>query len=32
MLSSSGVFGAPVPVAADADPQTRLLSLLGRRR
>jgi uncharacterized protein (TIGR03086 family) len=32
MLRASGVFGTPVPVAADADPQTRLLALLGRRR
>ncbi len=27
---SSGLFGPAVPVAADADPQTRLLALLGR--
>jgi uncharacterized protein (TIGR03086 family) len=28
---SAGVFGDNLPVAADADPQTRLLALLGRR-
>ena len=26
-----GAFGEPVPVGADADPQTRLLALVGRR-
>lgn len=31
-LAASGVFGAPVPVAEDADPQTRLLGMMGRRR
>ena len=29
-LQQSGVFGAPVPTAADADLQTRLLGALGR--
>lgn len=29
-LASSGVFAPPVPVPADADPQTRLLALTGR--
>src|SRR5687768_7894270 len=32
MLRASGVFGAHVPVAADAAEQTKLLALLGRRR
>lgn len=27
----SGVFAAPVPVPADADPQSRLVAMLGRR-
>jgi uncharacterized protein (TIGR03086 family) len=31
-LSSSGLFAPPVPVAMDADPQTRLLATLGRTR
>jgi uncharacterized protein (TIGR03086 family) len=31
MVRGSGVFGDAVDVAADADPQTRLLALLGRR-
>lgn len=26
----AGIFAAPVPVASDADPQTRLIALLGR--
>ncbi|MFE0462008.1 TIGR03086 family metal-binding protein [Kitasatospora sp. NPDC058965] len=30
-LSDTGYFDPPVPAAADADPQTRLLALLGRR-
>jgi uncharacterized protein (TIGR03086 family) len=30
-LAASGLFAAPLPVAADADAQTRLLALLGRR-
>ncbi|MFD7530531.1 TIGR03086 family metal-binding protein [Streptomyces sp. NPDC059849] len=30
-LSQSGLFDAPVETAPDADPQTRLLALLGRR-
>jgi uncharacterized protein (TIGR03086 family) len=30
MLAGSGMFGSPVRIAADADPQTRLLSQLGR--
>lgn len=29
-LSASGLFAPPIPVADDADPQTRLLALLGR--
>jgi uncharacterized protein (TIGR03086 family) len=29
-LQASGAFGTPVDVPADADPQTRLLGLLGR--
>lgn len=28
---SAGVFGEDLPVAADADPQTRLLAMLGRQ-
>src|SRR6266568_1201688 len=28
---SAGVFGEDLPVSADADPQTKLLALLGRR-
>jgi uncharacterized protein (TIGR03086 family) len=28
---SAGVFGENLPIAADADPQTRLLALVGRR-
>jgi len=31
-LAASGMFGTPVQTAADADPQTRLLALLGRQR
>ena len=31
MLVASGLFGEAVPVADDADPQTRLLAVLGRR-
>jgi uncharacterized protein (TIGR03086 family) len=31
MLRASGMFGADEPVAVDANPQTRLLALLGRR-
>ncbi|MFB6875048.1 TIGR03086 family metal-binding protein [Streptomyces sp. NPDC056323] len=30
-LSQSGLFAAPVKTAPDADPQTRLLALLGRQ-
>jgi uncharacterized protein (TIGR03086 family) len=30
MIQGSGEFGSEVPVAADADPQTRLLAVLGR--
>jgi uncharacterized protein (TIGR03086 family) len=30
MLQGSGAFGTPVDIAADADPQTRLLAALGR--
>ena len=30
MLSKSGHSGAPTPVAADADEQTRLIALTGR--
>ena len=30
-LHASGLFDDPIPTAADADPQTRLLGLLGRR-
>lgn len=30
-LASTGLFDPPVPVAEDADTQTRLLALLGRR-
>ncbi|WP_440901108.1 hypothetical protein [Actinosynnema sp.] len=29
--SGSGLFADPVPVGADADAQTRLVALLGRR-
>src|SRR6266566_3223057 len=29
-LASTGLFDAPVPVAADADPQSRLIALTGR--
>jgi uncharacterized protein (TIGR03086 family) len=32
MLAGSGVFGTPVDVGDDADPQTRLLALVGRQR
>lgn len=31
MLSQSGHYGMPTPVAADADEQTRLIALTGRR-
>jgi hypothetical protein len=30
-LAASGLFGPPVPVADDADEQTRLLAATGRR-
>jgi uncharacterized protein (TIGR03086 family) len=30
-LQASGAFGTEVPVPADADPQTRLLAVLGRK-
>ncbi|MFG3496908.1 TIGR03086 family metal-binding protein [Streptomyces sp. NPDC047928] len=30
-LAASGLFASPVPVPDDADPQTRLLGMLGRR-
>jgi uncharacterized protein (TIGR03086 family) len=29
-LAASGLFAPPVPVPADADPQTRLIALFGR--
>jgi len=32
MLEASGMFGKPVDVPADADPQTKLLALFGRTR
>jgi uncharacterized protein (TIGR03086 family) len=32
MLEASGLFDPPVDVAADADPQTKLLALFGRKR
>ena len=32
MLQASGMFGTPVDVPADADPQTKLLALFGRKR
>jgi len=32
MLAASGMFGAPVNVPSDADPQTKLLALFGRTR
>ena len=32
MLRSSGLFGEKIEVGADADPQTTLLGILGRRR
>ena len=32
MLEASGLFDPPVDVADDADPQTKLLALFGRRR
>jgi uncharacterized protein (TIGR03086 family) len=32
MIAASGVFSPPVPVEGSADPQTRVLALLGRRR
>jgi uncharacterized protein (TIGR03086 family) len=31
LLKASGMFGTEVEVADDADPQTKLLALLGRR-
>jgi hypothetical protein len=31
MLQGSGVFGTPLDVPDDADPQTKLLALLGRQ-
>jgi uncharacterized protein (TIGR03086 family) len=31
MLQASGAFGPAVPTAPDADPQTRLLAMLGRQ-
>ena len=31
LLRASGMFGEDVPVADDADDQTRLLAVLGRR-
>jgi hypothetical protein len=31
MVEGSGLFGTPVEVADDADLQTRLLAVLGRR-
>jgi uncharacterized protein (TIGR03086 family) len=31
LLKGSGMFGTEIPVAADADPQTKLLAVLGRR-
>jgi uncharacterized protein (TIGR03086 family) len=31
ILAGTGMFDAPVPVPDDADPQTRLLALVGRR-
>jgi uncharacterized protein (TIGR03086 family) len=32
MLAQSGLFGAPLDVPDDADPQTKMLALFGRRR
>jgi len=32
MLTASGLFGTPIDVPEDADPQTKLLALFGRRR
>jgi hypothetical protein len=32
MLVASGLFGTPIDVPDDADPETRLLGLFGRRR
>ena len=32
MLAASGMFDPPVDVPADADPQTKLLALFGRKR
>ncbi|HEX4654828.1 MAG TPA: TIGR03086 family metal-binding protein [Mycobacteriales bacterium] len=32
MLAASGLFDPPVDVPSDADPQTKLLALFGRRR
>jgi uncharacterized protein (TIGR03086 family) len=32
MLAASGLFDPPVDVAPDADPQTKMLALFGRRR
>lgn len=31
LLAASGLFGTPLEVPADTDPQTRLLAMLGRR-
>jgi uncharacterized protein (TIGR03086 family) len=31
MLQASGAFGPAVPTPPDADPQTRLLAMLGRQ-
>src|SRR5262249_48124171 len=32
MLTASGAFGTVLEVSEDADPQTRLLAMVGRRR
>ena len=32
LLTGSGLFGQPQPVSSDADPQARLLALVGRTR
>ena len=32
MLEASGLFGKPIDVSDDADPETKLLALFGRRR
>ena len=31
LLAASGLFGEPLSVSPDSDPQVRLLALLGRR-